>query len=143
LVLPDGQDWCRRPLRVRGRRRLRSEPYQETMTEALLSLADGQPIQLGQQQLAAQLLAVLQHLATDVGRIADGIERLAEVHAPVPKEKVGTAYIAERLGKTTTWIAQMARESKIPRACIVAGTGLNGTRWSFYREPVDRWLDSR
>jgi hypothetical protein len=71
--------------------------------------------------------------------IAASLRRLAEALAPDPGKLVGTGYIAKRLGKTTIYIAEMAREGKIPKKCIAKGTG-EGKEWKFIREQIDRWI---
>jgi Helix-turn-helix domain len=55
---------------------------------------------------------------------------------------VGSRYIADRLGCTTVWVAEMARSGEVPRHCVVPGTG-SGKPWKFYRERIDAWIASR
>jgi hypothetical protein len=74
-------------------------------------------------------------LAVDLRRIADHFE-------PPPPDKVGTEYVAERLGCTTTWIADLVRREEIPSSCLVRGTG-NGKPWKFHRWLIDGWIESR
>lgn len=76
-----------------------------------------------------------QRIVTDLRRIADRLD-------PPPPDKVGTPYIADRLGCTTVWITELIRKKDIPPNCIVPGTG-NGKPWKFYRERIDRWLKDR
>ena len=61
---------------------------------------------------------------------------------PAPPDLVDSAYIAKRLGCTTTWIADLARKGEIPNRCLVAGTG-RGKPWKFHRREVDEWIGSR
>ena len=86
------------------------------------------------ERIAAHL-EVLTSVATSLARIADRL-------APSPAVVVGSRYVADRLGCTTVWVAQMARRGQIPRHCVVTGTG-SGKPWKFYRERLDGWLASR
>jgi predicted DNA-binding transcriptional regulator AlpA len=88
-------------------------------------------------QALEQLISLpgLTAVATSVGRLADHL-------APCPSPIVGTPYVAERLGCTTVWVAELVRKGEIPKACLVPGTG-RGKLWKFYREKIDRWLESR
>lgn len=70
------------------------------------------------------------------------LARLANHFDPPPPDKVGTPYVADRLGCTTDWIAMMVRDSEIPPSCIVPGTG-NGKPWKFYRARIDEWIERR
>src|SRR3954447_15798702 len=79
-----------------------------------------------------RLLAVLHD-------IAGSLRRLADAHAPDPGEQVGSTYLAKRLGVTTVYVAQMAREGTIPKSCVIPGTG-DGKVWKFHRERIDRWI---
>ena len=74
--------------------------------------------------------------------IADRLGRLADALAPQPESIVGTPRVARRLGCSTVWVAELARQGRIPKGCLVPGTG-NGKPWKFYRARVDEWLDSR
>jgi hypothetical protein len=78
----------------------------------------------------------------ELRRIADTMGRLAEHLAPEPAAVVGTPHVARRLGCTTVWVAEMARQGQIPRDCLVPGTG-DGKPWKFYRSRIDAWLASR
>jgi hypothetical protein len=74
--------------------------------------------------------------------IANHLGRIADVLAPLPKDKVGTPYVAKRLGCTTVWVAEMVRLGRIPQSAIVPGTG-NGKPWKFFFKEIDKWLESR
>lgn len=74
--------------------------------------------------------------------MARSITRIADALAPPPPGVVDSVYVARRLGCTTTWIADQARNGDIPRRCIVAGTG-RGKPWKFHREWIDEWIESR
>jgi hypothetical protein len=74
-------------------------------------------------------------IATDLRRIADRLD-------PPPPDLVDTGYVAGRLGTTRTWVARMAGEGTIPRACVVEGTG-NGKPWQFHRHKIDQWIATR
>ena len=81
------------------------------------------------------ILEVLAGIANDLKRIADHFD-------PPPPDIVDTPYIADRLGVTTTRIAQMVREGTIPKSCIVPGSG-NGRLWKFRRRQIEEWLSKR
>lgn len=82
-----------------------------------------------------QIEETLNLVHTEIRRIADHFD-------PPPPDKVGTPYIAERLGCTTVWIAEMVRSGEIPRSCVVEGTG-NGKVWKFHRRRIDHWIQNR
>ena len=75
-------------------------------------------------------------------RIASSLERIANKLDPLPGDKVGTPYVAEKLGCTTVWIAELIRNGEIPPSCIVAGTG-HGKVWKFHRSRIDEWIARR
>jgi hypothetical protein len=75
---------------------------------------------------------VLQEIHADQQRIADHFD-------PPPADIVGTDYIAKKLNCTRISAARLARD-KLPRSCVVPGSG-NGGPWKFYRKRVDRWLE--
>lgn len=75
-------------------------------------------------------------------RIAVALERIAEHAAPPVPDKVGTPYVANKLGCTTVWIAEQIRSGQISKDCVVPGTG-NGKPWKFYRLKIDQWIESR
>lgn len=70
------------------------------------------------------------------------LARIADAVAPAPTATVGTPYVAQKLGCTTVWVAEMVRKGDIPRCCLVTGTG-NGKVWKFYRDKIDGWVASR
>lgn len=74
--------------------------------------------------------------------IAEQLQRVADHFVPPEEDKVGSTYIAQRLGCSTTWVGRMANNGTIPRKCIVPGTG-NGRLWKFYRDQIDDWLATR
>jgi len=78
----------------------------------------------------------------ELASAATSLCRLADRFAPGPTAVVGTPYVAGRLGCTTVWVAELVRNGEIPTHCIVPGTG-RGKVWKFYREKIDRWLESR
>lgn len=90
----------------------------------------------------AMLHEVLNRIASSVDVTASSISRVADRLAPQPSDIVDSVWVAERLDCTTTWIADMARQGKIPAVCIVPGTG-NGKVWKFHRGPIERWLATR
>jgi hypothetical protein len=74
--------------------------------------------------------------------IAADIRRIADHLSPVPPEKVGTTYVAEKLDCTTVWVTEMIHSGKLPAKCVVPGTG-NGKKWKFFRARIDEWIGSR
>ncbi len=79
------------------------------------------------------------------GPLADVVPlltRIADAIAPAPVALVGTPYVACKLGCTTVWVAEMARQGDIPRTCVVPGTGV-GKVWKFYRDRIDLWVAGR
>lgn len=85
--------------------------------------------------LLAEALKVWQTISEDIRRIADRLD-------PAPPAKVGTEYVARKLGCSTQWITELIRQGEIPANCIVPGTG-NGKPWKFHRIHIDRWIESR
>jgi hypothetical protein len=85
--------------------------------------------------LHAQFLEIISGVAADIRRIADVLD-------PAPPDLVGTPYVAQKLGVTTTWVADMVRRGEIPVSCLVPGTG-NGKPWKFFRVQIDKWIGSR
>jgi Helix-turn-helix domain len=74
--------------------------------------------------------------------LADHLRRIADHFDPPPPDKVGSDYVAARLGCTTTWIAELVRQGEIPASCVVVGTG-NGKPWKFHRTRIDEWINNR
>jgi hypothetical protein len=70
------------------------------------------------------------------------LARIADAVAPAPAAIVGTPYVANKLGCTTVWVAEMVRKGDIPRDCVVPGTG-TGKVWRFYRDKIDAWVAGR
>ena len=86
-------------------------------------------------ELGEQTLRVLLEVQADLKRIADHFD-------PQPADIVGTPYLANKLGCTSTWIAQMVRDGEIPKGCVVPGSG-NGRQWKFYRQRIEEWMASK
>ncbi|HEU5115503.1 MAG TPA: helix-turn-helix domain-containing protein [Isosphaeraceae bacterium] len=84
---------------------------------------------------AAEIARFLAELLVEVRRIADALN-------PPPPDLVDSVCVSEKLGGTTTWVADMARNGEIPRSCIVTGTG-NGKPWKFHRTRIDEWIARR
>ena len=78
----------------------------------------------------------------EVQSIAASLARLADHFVPAAEALVGTPYVATRRGCTTVWVAEMTRQGRIPKNCIVEGTG-TGKPWKFHRDRIDAWLASR
>lgn len=74
-----------------------------------------------------------------IATIAGALKRIADHFDPPPPDVVDSVYVSQKLGCTTTWIADQARTGKIPAACLVPGTG-NGKPWKFYREKIEKWI---
>lgn len=74
--------------------------------------------------------------------IGHHLKRIADALNPPPPDIVDSVYVAQRLGCTTTWIADQARSGDIPRGCIVPGTG-RGKPWKFHRVAIDEWIACR
>jgi predicted DNA-binding transcriptional regulator AlpA len=81
------------------------------------------------------MLALLERIATSLERIANKLD-------PLPGDKVGTRYVADKLGCSTIWITELIRKGELPPSCIVAGTG-KGKLWRFHRSRIDAWLAGR
>jgi hypothetical protein len=93
------------------------------------------------QDTLARLVAALERSASAQEKLAQDFGRLLhhiEGHQAAD-DIVGTAYVANHLGVTQVWAAEMARAGAIPKSCIVAGTG-NGKLWKFHRPKIDDWL---
>jgi len=86
-------------------------------------------------ELGQEALRVLLEVQADLKRIADHLD-------PQPADVVGTPYLANKLGCTSTWIAQMVRSGEIPKGCLVPGSG-KGRQWKFYRQRIEEWLASK
>jgi hypothetical protein len=74
--------------------------------------------------------------------LADSAERLSAHLTPAQSEIVDSGYVAGKLGCTTTWVSEMTRAGRIPKTCVVPGTG-KGKLWKFYRGKIDAWIESR
>jgi excisionase family DNA binding protein len=85
-------------------------------------------------------LSVLDRIAEALEQQAEQLRRLVDHFKPSPADIVDSVHLAERLGCTTSWIAQMARRGEIPG--VVAGTG-NGKPWKFYRTAIEQWVERR
>jgi len=75
-------------------------------------------------------------------RLTAALERIADRLDPPPADIVDSRWVADRLGCTTTWIADMVRSGEVPGECLVPGTG-NGRPWKFHRTKVEAWLATR
>ncbi|OAI41508.1 hypothetical protein AYO40_00295 [Planctomycetaceae bacterium SCGC AG-212-D15] len=84
----------------------------------------------------------IQTFLDDVHSIAESLARIADHVAPLPSDIVGTPYIAQRLGCTTSWITELIKTGEIPKNCIVEGTG-NGKPWKFHRRAIEEWIKTR
>ena len=78
----------------------------------------------------------------DTACIGMDLKRIADHFDPPPPDKVGSDYVASRLGCTTTWVADLVRRGEIPPHCVVPGTG-SGKPWKFFRSRIDSWITSR
>src|SRR5690606_23823679 len=83
------------------------------------------PLQSESRPVLDEVVRLLSSATEDLHRIANRLD-------PTPPDKVGTEYIAEKLGCSKQWVSQMVKLGKIPASCIVAGTG-DGRQWKFHR----------
>jgi len=74
--------------------------------------------------------------------MADALTRIADHITPAVTQIVGTRYVADKLGCTTTWITDLIRNNEIPATCIVEGTG-NGKQWKFHARKINSWIANR
>ena len=88
------------------------------------------------------VLSLLERVAFSLEALAVESKRIADQVAPEPGDVVGTPYLAQQLGCSVVWAAEMARNGQIPKSCIVPGTG-NGKPWKFYRRRIEEWLIKR
>lgn len=65
--------------------------------------------------------------------------RIADHFDPPPPDVVDSVYVSQKLGCTTTWIADQARNHIIPPSCVVPGTG-DGKPWKFFRAKIEKWI---
>jgi hypothetical protein len=98
-------------------------------TEVLRGLVGGEAVGLTPlEKLKVQLLSDMK----------DAWQRLANHFVPLPAEVVGTEYLVQHVGRTTTWWARCAREGRFPPG-LVAGGG-DGQEWQFHRRKLDAWI---
>ena len=93
------------------------------------------PTSNGDISLSQNLLDLLSQMVFQLGRIANHFD-------PPPPDIVDTTYIANKLGCSTDWVAEMAREGEIPFSCVIPGTG-DGKPWKFRRSRIDQWIVQR
>lgn len=111
------------------------QPNPQDSDPVALKLESGQSAAIGVLAIRP-LLDVFTSIDRNLKRIADKLD-------PTDDDRpVGTPYVAKRLGQTTQWVAEMARDSIIPKNCVVAGTG-TGKPWKFHRAQIDRWIENR
>ena len=93
-------------------------------------------------ELDLQVLARLDRIATALEDLVAESRRIVNHVAPASGDIVGTPHVAQRLGCSVVWVAEMARSGQIPKNCIVPGTG-NGKPWKFYVGRIEEWLNKR
>ena len=86
----------------------------------------------GSSDFAAMVAALTDHTRA--------IGNLVATLTPKVPDFVGTDYIASRLGCTTQWVAKMAENGDIPKACIAPKIS-GGRIWQFHRDAVDAWFN--
>jgi hypothetical protein len=86
--------------------------------------------------LGSQILYRLDRIAAALEDLVEESHRIADHIAPAPGDIVGTPFLAQQLGCSVVWAAEMARNGQIPRNCIVPGTG-NGRPWKFRRRQIE------
>ena len=109
---------------------------------ALLALGLIERLALVEQRLEQVEALVRERCGADGPSVADSLARIADALDPPPPDIVGSRYVADRLGCTTVWVAEMVRDGVIPSRCIVPGTG-TGKPWKFFRAKIDVWIESR
>ena len=87
-------------------------------------------------------VSAIQPLLEVFASIGQSLKRIADKLDPNEEKPVGSPYVANRLGTTATWIAEMARRGLIPKSCLVAGTGV-GKPWKFHKAKIDEWIENR
>lgn len=75
----------------------------------------------------------------DAAEFLAQLVRIADHFDPPPPDVVDSVYVSQKLGCTTTWIADLARNGGIPPSCVVPGTG-DGKPWKFYRAKIEKWI---
>ena len=88
------------------------------------------------------LAAILSAILAELSAISFSAARIANCLDPPPSQIIDSPDLAKQLGCSTTWIAQMARDRRIPASCIVPGTG-GGKPWKFFRARINEWLSNR
>lgn len=74
-----------------------------------------------------------------IAEVQASLRRIADHFDPPPPDVIDSRYLADRLGVSTTRIAQRVREGSIPASCIVPGSG-DGRLWKFHRRRIEEWL---
>jgi hypothetical protein len=113
--------------------------------ERLAAAAERQAAAAERQAVAAEKIVLALDNITrspQLNVLAYSAKRLSAHFAPTASEIVDSGYVAGKLGCTTTWVSEMTRAGRIPRKCVVPGTG-NGKVWKFYRRKIDAWMESR
>lgn len=116
-------------------RLFKAAPAPHSQSDLVAPSLDVVPSNASNASAIEPLLEVLRSIDLNLKRIADHFN-------PDDDKPVGTPYVANRLGQTTTWVAEMARKGILPKSCIVAGTG-TGKPWKFHRSQIDRWIEGR
>jgi hypothetical protein len=74
-----------------------------------------------------------------IAEVQASLLRIADHFDPPPPDVIDSRYLADRLGVSTTRIAQRVRGGSIPASCIVPGSG-DGRLWKFHRRRIEEWL---
>jgi len=106
------------------------------------SPSDGVPIVESLDNGPSDLSVSLARLVRAIEGVEFELRRVANHFDPPPPDKVGTPYVADRLGCTTVRITQLVRSGEIPASCVVPGTG-DGKPWKFFRARIEDWLENR
>jgi hypothetical protein len=88
------------------------------------------------------LAAILSAIHAELSAVSLSAARIANCLDPPLSQIIDSPSLAKQLDCSTTWIAQMARDRRIPASCIVPGTG-SGKPWKFYRKQINDWLSNR
>lgn len=88
--------------------------------------------------LLTDAFQLFRKLVIAVVSIANSLRRLADAHGNLAAQ-IGTEDVARQLGCTPEHVSDLARSGKIPKRCIVDGTG-HGKPWRFHRGRITAWI---
>ena len=91
---------------------------------------------------SGRLHSILERLVIAIEENNRQIQRIADHVSPPKRASVTSSYVAERLGRSSRRVRDMARDGDIPKSCICPGSG-DGNYWRFWKEKIDRWIEER